>query len=370
MLSNRIQIAGSLSESDDSVWGRIERNLEAGVRWVGHAISDLAAWLLSALGDSFAWIIGAFAGRWVDDVATWVWEIATHVPQLAQDATRGILYGLVLVALFLIALTMWKRMRRVSLIVRAFIDGAVNQKIGPGIAAMIEERLVGALRRKEAVQNGYELDFVTTDIDLLTEDNNLAKALERLADVPQFQLVVGVLDLIERLLPSRGLAAAGELLPQGTRGVGISLALYEGNRLTSRSSLWEKEVDTWLPGGEQDEEEGTGGTSTPYYKLAYPAAWWIQYEAARVLDTDASQVTASGRSFALVGLGLSRERIGRPKEAEEAYARALTHDADNVAALVNLAQLLARNHEAYSPAAMLLMRANDVFLRHYSETRR
>lgn len=325
-------------------------------------IADVGEAILAAADAAREWIGDALDGSWVDDVVVWSIDAAGVAPELIQGVAVVVLYAIGLLALFLVALTMWKRMRRVSLVVRTFSDGAVEPKVGPGVAALVEERLVGALRRKQQVRDGYGLDLVITDVDLLTEDNNLEKAFERLADVPQLQLVVGVLDLIERLLPSRGLAAAGELLPPGAQGSGISLALYEGNRLTARSSLWEKEVKTWLPGSEGNSADEA---LSPYYRLAYPAAWWVQYEAARVLDANASQTTTSGRSFALVGLGLSRERLGKPREAEEAYSRALRHDPDNVAALVNLAQLLARNRDSFAPAALLLMRASDVlFQRH------
>ena len=305
----------------------------------------------------------------VGDAIESVFQAISHVPTVIEVVAEATLYGIGLIALGLLAFTMWKRVRRISLVIRSFGDAAVPSKVGAGVAALVEERLVGALRRKEKVRDGYELDLVVTDVDLLTEDDDLAKALERLADVPQLQIVVGVLDLIERLLPSRGLAAAGQLLPAGAQGAGISLALYEGNRLTARSALWEKEVNTWLP-GEEDEGTGMGDDPSPYYRLAYPAAWWLQHEAARVLDSNASQITTSGRSFALVGLGLSRERLGKPREAEEAYSRALRHDPDNVAALVNLAQLLARNRYSYAPAALLLMHASDVLFQRHASAKR
>jgi len=356
--------ANSVAAAENGVdWAK--GALEEAARAVVRALGDVVGWLISAGKDAFDWLLDAADFSWIDDVITWTVDAAAVVPGIAEGVAISVLYGIVLLALVLVALTMWKRMRRVSLVVRAFTDGAVEPKVGAAIAALIEERLVGSLRRKEQVRDGYELDLVITDVDLLTEDNNLAKALERLADVPQLQLVVGVLDLIERLLPSRGLAAAGELLPdEGARGAGLSMALYEGNRLTARSSLWEKEVATWLPG--DDQTAGDSDNDLPsYYRLAPPAAWWIQYEAARVLDAHAG-TTTSGRSFALVGFGLSRERAGEHWEAEEAYALALTHDPDNVAALVNLAKLLARDREFYAPAALLLRRANDVLFQRHS----
>ncbi|HET7484788.1 MAG TPA: KTSC domain-containing protein [Solirubrobacterales bacterium] len=221
------------------------------------------------------------------------------------------------------------------------------------------------------MDDGYDLDQAAIDIELLAEDNDLAKAMERLADVPQLKIVVAVVSLMERLLPSRGLSAAGELLPAGADGAGVSIALYQGNRLTARSSLWEDEVNMWFPregvSAKQAKSEKSekltlpsGGESpSSHYGLAAPVAWWVQYEAARVLDSNVSLVTNSAPSFSLVGIGLARERQRHVRDAGAAYSSALAHDPDNVAALFNLAQLLAREHGLYAPAALLLVRATE-----------
>lgn len=324
---------------------------------------DLLDWLGTAAGD----------------VADWLGEAIEHVPTLVQVVATAALYLIALIALTLLSVTMWKRVRRATLVVRAFADSGVGTKVGTGVGALVEERLIGALHRKEQIRDGYELDLVITDVDLLSEDNDLAKAVERLADVPQVQVVVGVLDLIERLLPSRGLAAGGELLPVGDQGAGISLALYQGNRLTARTALWEEEVKTWLPASGKRGASGgrlSFGKASPapvdrtpsaYYDLAYPAAWWVQYEAGRVLDANVSQITTSGRSFALVGLGLQWERFDDWIEAEDSYSNALKHDYDNVAALFNLAQLLARSRQLYAPAALLLIHAGDVLYKRHQQ---
>ncbi|HEY6549810.1 MAG TPA: hypothetical protein VIY71_01270 [Solirubrobacterales bacterium] len=302
------------------------------------------------------------------DLGDLINDAAEIVPRIAEAAAVLLVSLVVIVALLMLIATMWKRVLRASLVVRPFLDGAASAKVGPGVASLVEERLVGALRRKGQVDDSYDLDRVATDIELLAEDNDLAKAMERLADVPQFTLVVAVMNLIEHLLPTRGLAAAGELLPAGRDGAGISLALYQGNRLTARSSLWESEVNMWFPGehgsaahrdAAGDPDGDTASDPSPHYGLAAPAAWWIQYEAARVLDENVFLVTNSAPSFSLVGIGLGRERQGRVRAAEDAYSSALTHDPDNVAALFNLAQLLAREHGLYVPAALLLVRAGD-----------
>ncbi|HKT83599.1 MAG TPA: hypothetical protein VJQ84_07155, partial [Solirubrobacterales bacterium] len=318
-----------------------------------------------------------------EDAGDWMVDFFNGLPGFIEHGVLILASILVVVAIFILGFAMWRRMMSASLVVRPFLDGAVGVKVGPGMASLVEERLVGALRRKRRGRAGYDLDRVAIDIELLTEDNDLSKAVERLADVPQLKIVGALMALIERMLPSRGLTAAGELLPGGSDGVGVALALYKGSRLRARSSLWEDEVSLWFPGdgrralgaatdrsgnGSQAGEEEAGESETgesngregpdhaAHYGLAAPAAWWVQYEAARVFDRNVSLITNSAQSFALVGVALARERQGGIDEAEDAYAGALVLDPNNVAALFNLAQLLARRHRAHAPAALLLVR--------------
>lgn len=324
-------------------------------------------------------------------------DLAGLIPKFAVAIGVIALFVVFCIVCFAFARTIKKRISRASLVVRVFLDGAVGPKVGPGVAALIEERLVGALRRKDQAPEGYDLDLVSTDVEMLSEDNDLTKALGSLADMPQLQMVVGVMDLLERLLPSRGLSAAGELLPAGSHGAGIAVALYRGNSLQARSALWEEHVKGWLSDGVDGEAAiesfpssasprvETNDASDPtavasvgaaisrsgseearhFYDLAVPAAWWVQYEAARTLGEHVSLVTDSGPSFALVGIGLARERYGLPQQAEEAYTAALDHDPDNIAALANLAQVLARDRALFAPAALLLVQAMDALRRRH-----
>lgn len=137
----------------------------------------------------------------------------------------------------------------------------------------------------------------------------------------------------------------------------------------ARSSLWESEVKLWLPGAAPEQEEETKKKTrkttkkpdrsdpSPHYGLAAAAAWWVQYEAGKVFDRNVALVTKSAPSFSLVGIALASERKREPREAADSYARALALDPENVAALFNLALLLARRHECHAPAALLLVRA-------------
>jgi hypothetical protein len=265
------------------------------------------------------------------DIGDFILNLLNGLPGFIEHGLLVLASILVVIALAILMLAMWKRMMSASLTVRPFLDGAVEVKVGAGMASLVEERLVGALRRKGRGHAGYDLDRVAIDIELLAEDNDLAKAMERLADVPQLKVVGALMALIERMLPSRGLLAAGELLPAGRKGVGVALALYEGSRLRARSSLWEREVSLWFPGDGKNSTASTSeelggdekaGSREPagdsnglgdddhaaHYGLAAPAAWWVQYEAARVFDKNVSLVTNSAPSFSLVGVGLAHER--------------------------------------------------------------
>ena len=285
------------------------------------------------------------------DVGDFFVNLFNSLPGFIERGLLVLASLLVVIALAILAMAMWKRMMSASLAVRPFLDGAVEVKVGPGMASLVEERLVGALRRKGRGHAGYDLDQVAIDVELLADDNDLSKAMERLADVPQLRVVGALMALIERMLPSRGLSAAGELLPAGRKGVGVALALYEGGRLRARSSLWEHEVSLWFPGdgrnsvastsdmqgdGEKSASDESGSESSgqdrvdgdhaAHYGLAAPAAWWVQYEAARAFDKNVSLVTNSAPSFSLVGVGLAHERQAGIRDAEDAYASALVLD--------------------------------------------
>lgn len=134
---------------------------------------------------------------------------------------------LIVIGIAILAVTMCKRLVSASLVVRPFIDDAIEVKVGPGVASLVEERLMGALRRKGHGEETYDLDRVAIDIELLAGDKDLSKAITQLVDVPQLKVVGALMALVERMLPSRGLSATGELLPPAAReSARVSLSPY------------------------------------------------------------------------------------------------------------------------------------------------
>ena len=298
-----------------------------------------------------------------------VGDVIAYLPKIPPAMGALFLVPLVALAVLALAIAVYVRWRRASLVVRSFADGAVKPPVGAGVAALVEQQLVGLSRRGEMSQDGLELDFVVADVELLAEDEQLAGAVGSMAEVPQLGLVMALLELGDRLMPTRRLAVAGDLLPAGPKGAGISLALYRRNGVRARGALWHDEVKDWLPGASaprRDRQDQTEDPS-PYYDLAGPAAWWVQYEAARSIDPSVSMITTDARSFSLLGNAIALQRKGQPIAAMSAYAQALGIDHDNVAALNNLGNLLARLATLYSLAILLLEDAAEALEDHYRE---
>jgi len=277
-----------------------------------------------------------------------------------------------------LVITVFKR-RRASLVVRAFVDNAVEPKVGAAVSALVEEQLLRLARAERRARDGYDIDLVVAHVELLSEETNLAQAVEGIAEVPQLKLLVAVLSFVDSLIAKRRLAAGGELLPAGAEGSGVALALYRRKRLRARGALWSTSAGGSLapaPLGAAAVGAAAGLPAggappppdpSPYYELAVPAAWWVQYEAARDLDARVGLITSSAESFALLSSGLELHRAGSLDLAAEAYAQALEVDPDNVAALFNLALVLARLTGFYLVSFLLVERARDALWRRYRE---
>jgi tetratricopeptide (TPR) repeat protein len=313
-----------------------------------------------------------------DDFWDDIGEVVEYLPKI--PAALGAVAALVLVPLGLVLLAVVLiRRRRPSLVIRPLTDAGVGAKVGEGVGALIEQRLLALAERTGRRRDTYELDIVITDVELLAEQEDLATAVGGIAEVSQLQLVVALLGLLDR--GGRGrLAVGGALLPPGDEGPGIALALHQRNGVRARTALWDTEVASWMPGsgtapppppvgpdGEATSDAENDGGARPYYRLAIPAASWVQYAAARALKVPAGRLTVSAESFALVASGLEFHRDGKFADATEAYVRALVFDPDNVAALVNLALLLARAAGSHPLAMALLIRAEQALVRRHRE---
>lgn len=302
-----------------------------------------------------------------DEVVDALGDAIAYLPKIPP--ALGGLFTILLIAFAVVALALVLRTRlRNSLVVKPFADKAVKSSVGAAVAGLVGDRLAALGRRAERSHDGLDLDFVVADLELMAEDEDLAAAVGSMAEVPQLTLAIALLEFGDRFLPTNRLSVGGELLPAGPKGPGLSLVLYRRNGVRARGTLWHEEVRDWLPAAIGEEEGAVEDDDpSPYYALAKPAAWWVQYEAARNIDAGAGMVTSSARSFALMGAAIALERDDDPTAALRAYLQALAVDPDNVAALNNLANLVARLTGLYAIAIVLLERALEALEDHYRE---
>lgn len=297
----------------------------------------------------------------------WVDEWSARVPRVLLALGGLAVAVLVIVGFCLLAYAAAIRLLRPSLAIKPFVDTGVGAKVGSVVAALVEEQLVDLARKGQQSGDAYQLDLVVANVELLARDEHLATAVSGLADVPQLKVLVAVLSLVDRVFGRRSLVAEGELMPDGQKGSGLVLALYRHNELRARDAHWSPSPPQrrLLPHKKPADDSLD---PEPYYRLAAPAASWVQFEAARSLSSHVALMTDHAESFRLLAKGLRLHRAERIEAAASAYARALGVDSGNVAALVNLALLLARYERNYRAALTLLRHAEAVLKRRHEET--
>jgi len=279
---------------------------------------------------------------------------------LLPKVLLGLFVGLGAIGLVVVSV---KRFRNPSLVIKPFADGGVETKVGVAVAGLVEAELIDLSERGKGSGDRFQLDFVVANVELLARDENLSEAMGSLAETSQLQLAVALMSLVDRLFGRRSLVAEGELMPPGDQGNGVLLALFRRNALQAREAQWAPVPGDAAPASEDPPDP------QPYYGLAPRAASWVQYEAARSLDSSVRLITESAESFALLVSGLALQRKASISRAELLYARALALDPDNVAALFNLAILRARYWGAFDEAIDLLIHAIDVLQDRYEEAR-
>jgi Flp pilus assembly protein TadD len=287
---------------------------------------------------------------------------------------------LVVCASILLIWTFLKRLLRPTLRIKPFLDGGVEPKLGSGVAALVETQLLSLVRRRGRPEDGYLLDLVVADVEVLASDSDLASAMGGLAEVPQLQLFVGVLSMVDRLVGHRSFVASGELVPPGEEGAGVVLAFHRQDRLESREALWapptaiaplaeppELDEDEDPPPANEEDDADTKVSPGDFYGLSVRAASWVQYETACSLDSYVRFLTKNAESWSHLATGLDEHRQGDVVAAIDAYIDALAVDPDNVGALVNLSVLIAREFALYGDAIVLLLHARRVLLDRYEE---
>jgi tetratricopeptide (TPR) repeat protein len=275
----------------------------------------------------------------------------------AELTIVGLWLGAGLVALGTIAILVFAfhRWRRASLAIEPFGDGGVEIKAGTVVAGLVRKRLSELSARTSQSAGSIKLDFVVADVELLAENDSLEKALGGLAEVSQFKFVVALLGLIDRT-SSRRMVAKGDLAAPGDQGSGVVLGLQSGSKgVQASGAIWDG-ITT-----------ADGKKAGPYYELAERAAAWLQYETARGLKAEVGDMTRNAQSFSLTAEALAEQRLGEDEKAADSYAEALKKDPENVAALVNLATIMARLYGNYAAAIGLLGLARAALLARYEE---
>jgi tetratricopeptide (TPR) repeat protein len=297
----------------------------------------------------------------------WLDEWSARVPKVLLALGGLAVAVFVIVGFCLLVYAAAIRLVRPSLVIKPFVDTGVEAKVGSVVAALVEEQLVDLARKGQQSGDAYQLDLVVANVELLARDEHLATAVSGLADVSQLKVVVAVLSLVDRVFGRRSLVAEGELMPDGQKGSGLVLALYRHNELRARDAHWSPPPQQrhLLP---HRKPTNDSPDPEPYYRLAPPAASWVQFEAARSLSSHVALMTDHAESFRLLATGLAQHRAEKIQAAASAYARALSVDPGNVAALVNLAMLLARYERNYRAALMLLRHAEVILKRRHEET--
>jgi tetratricopeptide (TPR) repeat protein len=269
----------------------------------------------------------------------------------------GIWAAAILVALAAFAIGVFAILRhfRASLAIEPFSDDAVEVKVGAVVAGLVRKRLTELSTRTSQSSGPIKLDFIVADVELLAENDSLEKALGGLAEVSQLKFIVALLGLIDRT-SRRRMVAKGDLAAAGDEGPGLVLDLQSGSKgVQAGEAVWDGEATT------DDAKAG------PYYALADRAAAWLQYEVARGLKASVGNITRNAQSFSLTGEALAEQRLGKEEDAADSYADALERDPENVAALVNLAMIMARVDGDYKSAIGLLSLARTALLARYRE---
>jgi tetratricopeptide (TPR) repeat protein len=211
----------------------------------------------------------------------------------------------------------------------------LTDKSDKGVSEAIEARIKERLARMHAEATGsggpgYELDRGTPrdDFDvLLGDDKRLKTALEKASEATEHTKLVGaVLSLLYALLPLRRLTVMGVVEPQAGPRASATLNLESNGRLVAAAIVLSPVSET----------PGTL-TAADYFKVADPAAVWMQFEVAREIQGGNGQGPDAAESHAAVRAGLESQLAGKYKEARKFYEDALRLDQTNLAAYVNLA---------------------------------
>jgi hypothetical protein len=174
---------------------------------------------------------------------------------------------------------------------------------------------------------------------------------DAMKEVQELKWLAPLVRLGRMVLPRQTFSIHGHLLPAGERGRGLALAVAERGGVVGTATLWERTYDPALGGPTQVASRRPETLAEALYRLGVGAAAWSVY---RVLDTRketrkrALLGTDNWHSYAYFRAGLECQEGRRSDKAQALYVRALERDAENRAAMFNLAVLNARDTEGKS----------------------
>lgn len=279
--------------------------------------------------------------NWVERGGDWVKH---NVIDSAEDLAFGaaaLLVAAVAATLLLRLLTLYKplsrRLQRTRglrrFAHRPLVIGAID-----GDEAGLVWQLRDALGTASA-SLGEGVDLATgTD----TSDQVLEGVGKALAKLPQGALLAGAWQLVRTLVGRAPLKVEGKTLPQGKRGVGLSLTVTRGRRVVRTITLWQQTYELGpVPADEKAEP--------PWERLAIAGAAWSQYTWLERLggrELTRSLGTADWQSFAFLQVGLEVSTRDADRDLAQAlFAQAVDRDPANSRAVFNLAVMDRRRQE-------------------------
>jgi len=164
--------------------------------------------------------------------------------------------------------------------------------------------------------------------------------------LPQGQLIVALLELLDRLLWRRVRVISGTVRPRETdRGAGVTVVVAtRSGRRESEMTLWEADLGIVPAEGETDEAR--------YAKLVRAGAIWLAF-LPRVGGSEPRLGTTDWRSYALFAIGEGYQRAENLEAARMRYIVALDCDEYNLGARLNLASLKLRaQHDHAQPGEL------------------
>lgn len=218
-----------------------------------------------------------------------------------------------------------------------FGDAPTAELNGAAMSAMLRTAIVSEnTTRSGSIQVVASTTYASESFNALGEVSS------------QIKTALAILTLADQLIGRPRFNVAGQVLPAGPRGAGVSISVERNNSYAANGELWADDF-------------GYRTDPHPYFRLVVPCSAWIQHQVA-VASKASDLPTRSAKSAALLAAGNESQRRGEVPLARQNYRAALAEDETNTGALNNLALLSAREGD-YATCLACLERARAVLER-------